>query len=75
MKKDINELIDDVSPFDLLNNKNYTTKEIRDKRYETCIGCEKIFMPTRTCQVCKCFMSLKTWLKDASCPLEKWDAV
>ena len=27
------------------------------------------------CKECGCFMNRKTWLKDASCPIGKWDAV
>lgn len=62
----------EVTPFDLLNSKNYTTEDIRNARYETCLGCEKLFKPTRTCKECGCFMVMKTWLKDATCPLGKW---
>lgn len=61
-----------VIPIDLLKSKNYTEKEIRDSRYEVCLGCPSLFKPTRTCKECGCFMSLKTWLKDATCPLGKW---
>jgi len=66
------EELDNAKPWDLLNNKNYTTSKIRGERYETCLGCESLFKLTRTCKECGCFMSLKTWLKDAHCPLDKW---
>lgn len=75
MEKTMEEWMDDASPFDLLNNKNYTTKEIKQERYDTCLGCKRLFMPTRTCRECNCFMSMKTWLKHASCPLGKWGPV
>lgn len=65
----------DVTPLDLINNNNYTTKEIRDSRYDVCLGCEELFKPTRTCKKCGCFMALKTWLKDAQCPINKWGQV
>ena len=61
-----------VSPFDLLSSDNYADRDIRDKRLNICKGCEQLFKPTRTCRECGCFMSLKTWLKDATCPLNKW---
>lgn len=61
-----------VSPFDLLSSDNYTTREVRDERLDACKGCEELFKPTRTCKQCGCFMALKTWLKDATCPLGKW---
>jgi hypothetical protein len=61
-----------VSPFDLLSSNNYTTREIRDERLDACKDCDRLFKPTRTCRECGCFMSMKTWLKDASCPIGKW---
>jgi protein-arginine kinase activator protein McsA len=66
------EQIDSVTPLDLLSSTNYTTKEVRDSRFTTCKDCDRLFKPTRTCKECGCFMALKTWLKDASCPLGKW---
>ena len=62
-------------PIDLLNKNNYTEPEIRDARYDICLGCDRLFKPTSTCKECGCFMNRKTWLKDASCPIGKWDAV
>lgn len=66
------EEIDETTPFDLLFSENYTTREIRDERYDQCLSCERLFKPTRTCKECGCFMAGKTWLKGASCPLGKW---
>ena len=63
---------DNVTPIDLLSSKNYTTKEIRDERYDICKGCDRLFKPTRSCKECNCFMAMKTWIKDATCPLYKW---
>ena len=70
------EQADSVTPFDLLYVDNYTTKDIRDERFAICKGCDRLFKPTRTCKECGCFMALKTWMKDASCPLPdpKWRA-
>jgi hypothetical protein len=66
------EEVDKVKPWDLLSSDNYTTEEIRGDRYNTCLGCESLIRLTRTCKECGCFMSLKTWLKYAECPKEKW---
>lgn len=63
---------DDVTPLDLLNNKNYTTREKRDMRYDICKSCDRLFKPTRTCKECGCFMAAKTWLKEAYCPMLRW---
>ena len=61
-----------VTPFDLLNSNNYTTKNIRNNRYEVCKGCEHFFNPIKMCRECGCNMPLKTWLTDAVCPIGKW---
>lgn len=61
-----------VNPFDLLLSDNYTTSEQRNGRLDICKDCDELFKPTRTCKQCGCFMALKTWLKDAQCPLGKW---
>jgi rRNA maturation endonuclease Nob1 len=63
---------EDVTPIDLLFSDNYTTKEIRNKRYDICKECDSLFKPTNTCKECGCFMAMKTWLKEATCPLGKW---
>lgn len=64
--------LDKAVPTDLLFSSNYTDKETRDKRYDICKECDRLFKPTRTCKECGCFMGLKTWLKTSECPLGKW---
>lgn len=59
-------------PKDLFNKHNYVDSEIRGGRYNTCLGCDRLFKPTKTCRECGCFVNRKTWLKDAECPLGKW---
>lgn len=50
------------------------TEKIEDSkiRYEICKNCDKFFKPTRQCRECMCFMTVKTKVHDASCPLGKW---
>jgi len=69
--------VDNVRPDALLSPGNYTTKEIRDHRFAICKECPRLWKPTRTCRECGCFMGLKTWLKEAHCPLpeSKWGPV
>ena len=67
--------MDEAKPWDLLNSNNYVDESTKNGRYAICLDCDKLFKPTRTCKECGCFMSLKTWLKNASCPIGKWDAV
>lgn len=61
-----------VTPLDLLTG-DYVDPGTRQDRLEACKQCPRLFQPTRTCRECLCFMSLKTWLKDATCPLSRWD--
>lgn len=66
------ETAEDVTPLDLLSSKNYTTKTVRDTRYEICKRCDRFLSPVKVCRECGCSMPLKTWLKNATCPLNKW---
>jgi hypothetical protein len=45
---------------------------IHSSRIETCKSCEHLIKITNTCKKCGCFMSLKTKLEDAVCPIGKW---
>lgn len=66
------EQVETVTPLDLLSSDNYTDRTTRNERLDVCKGCERLFKPTRTCRECGCFMGLKTWLNNASCPIGKW---
>jgi hypothetical protein len=63
---------DDVKPWDLLVNTNYTTQDTRNTRFDICKGCKHLSKPTYTCKKCGCFMAAKTWLKMAYCPEHYW---
>jgi hypothetical protein len=63
----------DTRPWDLLNpNTEYVDKEVSTKRFDICKACPKLIKLTSQCKECGCFMSIKTTLKQAACPLEKW---
>jgi rRNA maturation endonuclease Nob1 len=49
------------------------SEEIQQQRYNICQECPKLYKPTDTCKVCGCFMKVKTWMPNQSCPLKKWD--
>ena len=51
-----------------------TSREIAKKRMTICKSCPKLFKPTKTCKECGCFMSVKVWVSDADCPLNKWES-
>ena len=49
----------------------------RQERLEICAQCEhRLFNGgLLTCKKCGCAMRFKTWLKGASCPLNKWGKI
>jgi hypothetical protein len=47
-------------------------KEDRDKRYNECLNCPSFVQHSKRCSECGCFMSAKTWVAGATCPLGKW---
>lgn len=61
----------DVTPLDLLNPKNYGTKDMATKRLSICLECPQL-TKTKRCSECGCFMVAKTKLTNATCPLGKW---
>ena len=47
-------------------------EEIQHYRYSVCKSCDKLYKPTDTCKVCGCFMRVKTWMPNQSCPIGNW---
>ena len=47
-------------------------KELVDQRLAICNECPWLKKASMRCKQCGCFMTLKTTLLDAKCPLEKW---
>lgn len=62
-----------VTPLDLLNpNAKLQNQEDSNERYEICKACPEFIKLTTQCKKCGCFMSAKTKLAQASCPIGKW---
>lgn len=62
-----------VTPLDLLNPKTKTaTDVIAQQRMDICRSCPELFTLTEQCKKCGCFMTAKTKLEAAKCPLGKW---
>ena len=67
---------DKVRPWDLINPKIvHVDEEIKNYRYDMCLNCPSLIQATKTCKKCGCFMSEKTKLPHASCPIGKWGAI
>jgi len=47
-------------------------QELIKQRMDICNSCEWLNKRLVQCRKCGCFMKLKSTLKQASCPLDKW---
>ena len=62
-----------VSPLDLFNpNTSWASNEESLKRLDICKSCPELIKITKQCKKCGCFMSAKTKLEFAKCPIGKW---
>jgi hypothetical protein len=48
------------------------SEEERNTRYNICQQCEWLWKPTGSCKKCGCFVAVKTYLPNESCPIKKW---
>lgn len=67
------EALGDTRPWDILNpNTEYVDSIVADSRLNICKTCPELIELTKQCKKCGCFMSLKTKLSNAICPMGKW---
>jgi hypothetical protein len=67
------ENLGDTRPWDLVNpNIELTTEEEASDRFSICKECPELIPITFNCKKCGCFMTAKTKIKKATCPLGKW---
>jgi len=67
------ESLGDTRPWDLVNPKTeWASSEVAEERYSICKQCPELIKLTKQCKKCGCFMSAKTKLLEAVCPLGKW---
>tara|TARA_B100000902_G_scaffold394131_1_gene449793 strand:+ start:1033 stop:1302 length:270 start_codon:yes stop_codon:yes gene_type:complete len=64
-------LVDTVG--DMSKGRNvFCPSNIVNERMSICNGCPEFVTNTSQCKQCGCFMSAKSRLKKASCPIGKW---
>jgi len=62
-----------AKPWDLFNrNIGRVATEVAQKRLDICKGCDHFIKVTAQCKKCSCFMTAKTKLPHAECPIGKW---
>jgi hypothetical protein len=62
----------EARPWHYVNPNNYVAEEVSAHRMDICLSCDKLIQITKQCKECGCFMSAKTKLQNATCPLGKW---
>jgi hypothetical protein len=45
--------------------------DLRDVRIQICTACDSLTV-LKTCKECGCFMPVKTWMNNVSCPKGEW---
>jgi hypothetical protein len=63
---------DIVKPWDMINGSPRATDEEAVTRLKICKSCPELIKLTTQCKKCGCFMSAKTKLQAAKCPIGKW---
>jgi hypothetical protein len=62
-----------VTPLDLINPKTEKADDPKSEyRYNICKLCPEFINLTKQCKKCGCFMSAKTKIEAATCPIGKW---
>ena len=62
-----------VKPWDVLNPELRADPKVGAERMTICEQCPQLIKGIKQCKECGCFMKVKVYLKDATCPLGKWD--
>ncbi len=62
-----------VTPLDMLNpNTKRASDDLATQRFDICLSCPELIKVTKQCKQCGCFMTAKTKLESAKCPIGKW---
>lgn len=62
-----------VSPLDIVNpNTEWVDEITASNRFSICEACPELIKMSKQCKKCGCFMTIKTKMKQATCPIGKW---
>ena len=61
-----------AKPWDILDPSKRTNEEKGYARMDICNKCEYLIQNVSTCKKCGCFMTIKTRIEEAYCPIGKW---
>ena len=55
----------------LLADPTIAPRSVASQRMGVCESCDH-FTKSKTCEICQCYMPLKTTMSNMKCPLDKW---
>ena len=56
----------------LLEDPTVAPRRVASLRMEVCEACDRFVKDKQTCEICLCYMPLKTTMANLRCPLDKW---
>jgi len=60
------------SRLNVVKEKLIASDDVVKDRLDICMSCEYLITYTNQCKKCGCFINLKTKIKNAKCPIDKW---
>ena len=73
--EEIERIYMNAQPWDIFNKDKIVDENISRSRMDICESCEFFIPLTTQCMKCGCFMTLKTKIDEAFCPIHKWNSV
>ena len=55
----------------LLENPTVAPRSVANARLKICESCDR-YTSKKTCEICQCFMPLKTTMANMTCPIDLW---
>jgi len=56
----------------LLQDPTVAPRAVHNERMEICKQCDRYQEQSQICEICQCFMPLKTTMANMKCPIDKW---
>ncbi len=57
----------------LLEDPTVAPRSVHNDRMAICESCDRYREDSQTCEICRCYMPLKTTMANMKCPIDKWE--
>ena len=57
----------------LLEDPTVAPRAVASERMTVCESCDRYRADSKTCEICGCYMPLKTTMANMKCPIDKWE--